>query len=102
MKYIKLTVFFALCSWDSGIPSLHADWADNGIPLGTASGAQDSSSHHVRRYWRRVIVWRDSRATVNTDVYAQGVARWRDTMVSDRHAMLLAAASAQSGPAGHP
>lgn len=73
MKYIKLTVFVAVFAGLIGVPSLHADWADNGIPLGTASGAQDSPAITADGTGGAVIAWVDSRATVNTDIYAQGV-----------------------------
>ena len=73
MKYIKLTVFIVVFAGLVGVPSLHADWADNGIPLGTASGAQDSPAITADGTGGAVIAWVDSRATVNTDIYAQGV-----------------------------
>lgn len=56
-----------------GVPSLHADWADNGIPLGDASGAQNSPAITFDGTGGAVVVWKDSRTTVNTDIYAQGV-----------------------------
>ncbi len=73
LKYIKLTVFLAVFAGSVGMPPLHAEWSENGIPLGTASGAQDSPAIAADGSGGAVIVWRDSRATVNTDIYAQGV-----------------------------
>ena len=74
MKYIKLAVFLAVFAGFIGVPSLHAEWTNDGIPLGAASGAQDSPAITADGSGGAVIVWRDSRATVNTDIYAQGVA----------------------------
>ncbi len=84
MKYMKLTVLVAVLAGIMGVPALHADWADNGIPLGTASGAQDSPAITYDGTGGAVIAWRDSRPTVNTDIYAQGVTadgeiRWYPT-----------------------
>ena len=74
LKYIKLTVFMAVFVGSVGVPSLHAEWTNDGILLGTASGAQDYPAITADGSGGAVIVWRDSRATVNTDIYAQGVA----------------------------
>lgn len=98
LKYIKLTVFAALLAGIIGVPSLHADWTDNGIPLGTASGAQDSPTITADGTGGAVIVWRDSRPTVNTDIYAQGVTadgaiRWYPSAMP-----CCTAANAQSAP----
>ena len=73
LKYIKLAVFLAVFAGFIGVPSLHAEWTNDGIPLGAASGAQDSPAITADGSGGAVIVWRDSRATVNTDIYAQGV-----------------------------
>jgi hypothetical protein len=67
-----------------GTASLHAAWTEGGIPLGTASGAQDLPAVTADGTGGAVIVWRDARATVNTDIYAQGVTadgavRWYPT-----------------------
>jgi len=84
LKNIKLTVFIVILAGIIGVPSLHADWADNGIPLGTASGEQNSPAVTFDGTGGAVIVWRDARPTVNTDIYAQGVTadgaiRWYPT-----------------------
>ncbi len=73
LKYIKLTVLLVVLAGSVGVSALHAEWSENGIPLGSASGAQDSPAITADGSGGAVIVWRDSRATVNTDIYAQGV-----------------------------
>ncbi len=73
LKYIKLTFLLAVFAGSAGVSSLHAEWTDGGIPLGTASGAQDSPAVTADGSGGAVIVWKDSRATVNTDIYAQGI-----------------------------
>ncbi|MBD3178315.1 MAG: T9SS type A sorting domain-containing protein [Candidatus Latescibacteria bacterium] len=70
---LKLAVFFIAGMLVISVPALHAEWSDNGIPLGNASGAQDSPRIAADSTGGAVVTWRDSRATVNTDIYAQGV-----------------------------
>ena len=57
LKHMKLTVFVALSAIIIGVPSLHADWADNGIPLGDASGAEDSPAITFDGTGGAVIAW---------------------------------------------
>ena len=73
LKYMKLTVFVAVLAGTMGAPSLHAQWVDNGIPLGAAAGAQQSLAITYDGTGGAVIVWTDARNPVNTDIYAQGV-----------------------------
>jgi hypothetical protein len=73
MKYIKLPVLVAALAGTMVVTSVQADWTDNGIPLGTAGGAQVSPAVTYDGTGGAVIVWTDSRNPVNTDIYAQGV-----------------------------
>ena len=70
---MKLTILIALFTGFIGVPSLHADWAENGIPLCTASGAQDSPAITSNGSDGAIIAWRDFRPIVNSDIYAQGI-----------------------------
>ncbi len=98
LRYIKLTVFIAVVAGVMGVPSLRADWANNGIPLGSASGAQDSPVVTADGTGGAVVAWIDSRTTVNTDIYAQGLTadgaiRWYPTAMP-----CCTAAGSQSAP----
>jgi len=73
LKYIKLPVFVAVIAGIMGVQSLHADWTDNGIPLGTAGGGQESPVITYDGTGGAVIAWIDTRSPVNADIYAQGV-----------------------------
>jgi hypothetical protein len=73
LKNIKLTILVAVIAEIMAVPSLHAEWTDNGIPLGTAGGGQDSPVISYDGTGGAVIVWVDSRSPVNADIYAQGV-----------------------------
>jgi hypothetical protein len=80
------------------VPALHAQWTDNGIPLGTAGGAQDSPVITYDGTGGAVIVWTDSRSPVNANIYAQGVTadgaiRWFPTAMA-----VCTAANYQSSP----
>ncbi len=98
LNYKKLAVFVAVSIVFIGAQALHAEWTNDGIPLGTASGAQDSPAITADGTGGAVIVWRDSRATVNTDIYAQavtadGVIRWYPIAMP-----VCTAANSQSAP----
>ena len=73
MKNIKLTIFVAVIAGFMAVAPLHAQWTDNGIPLGTAGGAQVSPVVTYDGTGGAVIAWTDYRNPVNTDIYAQGV-----------------------------
>jgi hypothetical protein len=73
LKYLKLPVLVVVWAGIMGVTSGHADWTENGIPLGTASGAQVSPVITYDGTGGAVIVWTDSRNPVNSDIYAQGV-----------------------------
>jgi hypothetical protein len=84
LKNITLTVLFAASASLFGAQSLHADWTGGGISLCSAGGAQDTPAITADGSGGAVIVWRDARAVVNTDIYAQGVTadgavRWYST-----------------------
>jgi len=73
LKNIKLAVLVAVITVFMAATSLHAQWTDNGIPLGSAGGAQESPVITYDGTGGAVIVWTDSRSPVNADIYAQGV-----------------------------
>ena len=73
LKNIKLTVLVAVIAEIMAVSSLHAEWTDNGIPLGTAGGAQESPVITYDGTGGAVIAWTDFRSPVNADIYAQGV-----------------------------
>jgi hypothetical protein len=84
LKNIQLTVLVAVIAGITAVSSVHAQWADDGIPLCTAGGGQDSPVITYDGTGGAVIVWTDTRSPVNADIYAQGVAadgviRWFPT-----------------------
>ena len=52
-------------------PSTHADWVSDGIAVCTMPNAQDIPAIASDDAGGAIIVWRDLRAAVNTDIYAQ-------------------------------
>ncbi len=73
LKYLKLAIITVFICGSAGLQPLHAQWTDDGISLGDASGAQDTPAITADSTGGAVIVWRDARPAVNTDIYAQGV-----------------------------
>jgi hypothetical protein len=98
MKYIKLPVLVAALAGTMVVSSVHAQWTDDGIPLCTAGGAQESPVITYDGTGGAVIVWTDSRSPVNANIYAQGVTadgaiRWFPTAMP-----ACTAANYQSNP----
>ena len=98
LKHIKLAILVAVIAEFMAVSTLHAQWADNGIPLGTAGGGQDAPVITYDGTGGAVIVWTDTRSPVNADIYAQAVAadgavRWFPTAMP-----VCVAANYQSTP----
>jgi hypothetical protein len=98
LKNIKLAILVAVIAQFVAVQSLHAQWIDNGIPLGTAGGAQESPAVTYDGTGGAVIAWTDSRSPVNADIYAQavtadGAIRWFPTGMP-----VCTASNYQSGP----
>jgi len=70
---MKLAVLIAVIAEIMAVPALHAQWTDNGIPLGTAGGGQQSPVITYDGTGGAVIAWVDTRSPVNADIYAQAV-----------------------------
>ena len=73
LKNIKFAILVAVIAEFMAVSTLHAQWADNGIPLGAAGGGQDSPVITYDGTGGAVIVWMDTRSPVNADIYAQAV-----------------------------
>lgn len=73
LKNIKFAILVAVIAEFMAVSTLHAQWADNGIPLGAAGGGQDSPVITYDGTGGAVIVWIDTRSPVNADIYAQAV-----------------------------
>jgi hypothetical protein len=102
LKNIKLTVSIVVLTGIMGVPPIHADWTGDGIPVCTASGAQDSPAIVSDGSDGAIVAWRDSRPSVNTDIYGQGLSRtgaieWYDTGMP-----ACTAANSQSTPLAVP
>ena len=81
LKNMKLAMFVAVIFKFIAVSTLHAQWANNGIPLGAAGGGQSAPIITNDGTGGAVIVWIDTRSPVNADIYAQavtasGAVRW--------------------------
>ncbi len=73
LNNMKLAVLVAVIVEIMAVPALHAQWTDNGIPLGTAGGGQEFPAITYDGTGGAVIAWVDTRSPVNADIYAQAV-----------------------------
>lgn len=81
LKNVRFAILVAMIAEFMAVSTLHAQWADNGIPLGAAGGGQESPVITYDGTGGAVIVWMDTRNPVNADIYAQavtasGAVRW--------------------------
>jgi len=54
-------------------PSLHGAWVTNGVAVCTVPNTQDTPTIAADGSGGAIIVWRDGRTVVNTDIYAQRI-----------------------------
>jgi len=68
-----VTAFLAALAVLSSAPSPHAAWVTDGVAICTVPNTQDTPSIATDGSGGAIIVWRDGRTVVNTDIYGQRV-----------------------------